>query len=85
MPEINRVGQKQIRSEVAMRPIVILTSNSEKNLPDAFLRRVVYYHIPFPDGPTLMRILGRKQLDLSETEIAILVQHFEAIRDKQTV
>jgi MoxR-like ATPase len=31
------------------RPIVIITSNSEKGLPDAFLRRCVYYHLPFPD------------------------------------
>ena len=30
------------------RPIVIITSNSEKSLPDAFLRRCVYYHLPFP-------------------------------------
>lgn len=29
-------------------PIVVITSNSEKDLPDAFLRRCVYYHIPFP-------------------------------------
>lgn len=30
------------------RPIVVITSNSEKGLPDAFLRRCVYYHLPFP-------------------------------------
>lgn len=30
------------------RPLVIITSNSEKALPDAFLRRCVYYHLPFP-------------------------------------
>jgi len=30
------------------RPIVIITSNSERGLPDAFLRRCVYYHLPFP-------------------------------------
>jgi MoxR-like ATPase len=32
-----------------MRPIVIITSNSERQLPDAFLRRCLYFHIPFPD------------------------------------
>jgi MoxR-like ATPase len=36
------------------RPIVIITSNSEKGLPDPFLRRCVYYDIPFP-GPEQMR------------------------------
>ena len=32
-----------------LRPLVVITSNSEKALPDAFLRRCVYYHLPFPD------------------------------------
>ncbi|PCJ11998.1 MAG: hypothetical protein COB04_18350 [Gammaproteobacteria bacterium] len=32
-----------------LRPLVVITSNSEKALPDAFLRRCVYYHVPFPD------------------------------------
>lgn len=36
---------------------VIMTSNSEKNLPDAFLRRCVYYHINLPDKTTLFEIL----------------------------
>jgi MoxR-like ATPase len=43
--------------------MVIMTSNSEKNLPDAFLRRCVFYHIPFPDQEQLGKIaksaLGR--------------------------
>ena len=30
--------------------VLVITSNSEKNLPAAFLRRCVYYHIPFPEG-----------------------------------
>jgi MoxR-like ATPase len=38
-------------------PIVVLKSNSEKNLPDAFLRRYVFYHIPFPDQQHLRRII----------------------------
>lgn len=38
-------------------PIVIITSNSEKDLPEAFLRRCVYYDIPFPDGKRLRQIL----------------------------
>jgi len=41
-------------------PIVVLTSNSEKNLPDAFLRRCVFYHIPFPDEQQLRRIIERR-------------------------
>src|SRR5262249_36197832 len=42
------------------RPILVLTSNSEKNLPDAFLRRCVFYHIPFPGRERLREIVGRR-------------------------
>lgn len=38
------------------RVVVIMTSNSEKNLPDAFLRRCVFYHIPFPEQDQLLAI-----------------------------
>jgi MoxR-like ATPase len=40
-----------------MRPIVIFTSNSERQLPDAFLRRCLYYHIEFPQS----RLLHERQ------------------------
>ena len=40
-------------ADMRLRPIIILTSNSEKNLPDAFLRRCVFYHIPFPNPDRL--------------------------------
>ncbi|HYD22168.1 MAG TPA: MoxR family ATPase [Flavipsychrobacter sp.] len=39
------------------RNLVILTSNSEKGLPDAFLRRCLFYHIPFPGESDLIRII----------------------------
>lgn len=41
----------------SLRPILVITSNSEKTLPDPFLRRCVYYDIPFPDGDRLREIL----------------------------
>ena len=40
--------------------VVILTSNSEKNLPDAFLRRCVFFHIEFPEAEQLKRIVTRQ-------------------------
>lgn len=40
-----------------LRPIVIITSNSERDLPDPFLRRCVYFHIEDPDEETLRKIL----------------------------
>ncbi len=39
------------------RPIVIITSNSEKELPDAFLRRCVFHFIDFPDTELMKRIV----------------------------
>jgi MoxR-like ATPase len=39
------------------RPIIIITSNSEKSLPDAFLRRCVFYHIEFPENDDLRKIV----------------------------
>jgi MoxR-like ATPase len=39
------------------RPIVIITSNSEKELPDAFLRRCIFYYIEFPDAEMMEKIV----------------------------
>lgn len=39
------------------RPIVIITSNNEKELPDAFLRRCFFHYIKFPDKPTMQKIV----------------------------
>ncbi|SDS52632.1 AAA family ATPase [Pseudomonas oryzae] len=41
----------------AQRPIIIITSNNEKELPDAFLRRCFFHYIAFPDRATLQRIV----------------------------
>jgi MoxR-like ATPase len=43
--------------KAAKRPIVIITSNNEKELPDAFLRRCFFHYIKFPDGETMERIV----------------------------
>jgi MoxR-like ATPase len=40
------------------RPIVVITSNSEKELPDAFLRRCVFHYIEFPDTELMKKIIG---------------------------
>jgi MoxR-like ATPase len=49
----------------SLRPIVILTSNSEKGLPDAFLRRCVYFDIPFPDAVHMANIVAARVGGLS--------------------
>ncbi len=67
------------------KPIIVMTSNSEKNLPDAFLRRVVYYHIPFPDAATLLRIVSSKVDGYDSASLEALIAHFEEIRSGKTV
>jgi MoxR-like ATPase len=49
-----------VQAPPGMRPVVVITSNSERDLPDAFLRRCVYYDIPFPERPALEEILVRR-------------------------
>ncbi|HEV2564316.1 MAG TPA: MoxR family ATPase [Microvirga sp.] len=43
--------------KAAQRPIVVITSNNEKELPDAFLRRCFFHYIKFPDAQTMARIV----------------------------
>ena len=51
---------RTVAADPAMRPILVITSNSEKALPDAFLRRCVYYHIPFPADDELREIVASR-------------------------
>jgi MoxR-like ATPase len=59
IPELGSAESGAVRIEATREselfPIVIITSNSEKDLPDAFLRRCVFYHIPFPSDPFRLR------------------------------
>lgn len=55
VPELEKtIGRSKDRKT---RILVILTSNSEKSLPDAFLRRCLFYHIPFPSDTDLTKII----------------------------
>lgn len=56
VPEV----QKTYETVQAARPILVLTSNSEKNMPDAFLRRCIYFHLPFPAPEELLAIISGK-------------------------
>lgn len=54
---IPELGYRLVEGSPERRPIVVLTSNSEKALPDTFLRRCLYYNLPLPEGERLRRIL----------------------------
>lgn len=51
------VYETQQTIKAAKRPIVIITSNNEKELPDAFLRRCFFHYITFPDADTMRKII----------------------------
>jgi MoxR-like ATPase len=52
--------EMQFNADSEYRPVVIITSNSERQLPYAFLRRCVYYHISFPDPERLKAIVSER-------------------------
>ncbi len=64
------------------RPIVVITSNSEKELPDAFLRRCLFHYIDFPD-PAMMEKIARVHFpNLRHNLLSQIVARFYFIRQK---
>jgi MoxR-like ATPase len=55
VPEIGPEAEIWMNSK--FKPIIVITSNAEKNLPDAFLRRCIFYHIPFPKSEEMAKII----------------------------
>jgi MoxR-like ATPase len=77
VPELSRRGSDRADPETPggipadKRPIVVVTSNEERQLPDAFLRRCVFHEIAFPDDTTLSKIVAsglRKRLPSKNPE-----------------
>jgi MoxR-like ATPase len=63
------------------RPIVIITSNNEKELPDAFLRRCFFHYIRFPDRDTMARIVDVHYPNLQKTLLRDALTVFYEVRD----
>ncbi|NRB50506.1 MAG: MoxR family ATPase [Saprospiraceae bacterium] len=81
---IKEQNNHRIDMDTNQQIAVIMTSNSEKNLPDAFLRRCVFYHIPFPSDDILLKIvksqLGEGTKYTDQTLEAIIAQ-FNEVRE----
>lgn len=58
----------RVKANPELRPVLILTSNSEQSLPDAFLRRCVYYHIPLPKRERLVNIVRSRLPEISSVQ-----------------
>ena len=63
------------------RPVVIITSNNEKELPDAFLRRCFFHYIRFPDPQTLAAIVRLHHPGIKEALLTTALTQFYEIRD----
>lgn len=82
IPEIG--CDQPVRANRNLAPFVLITSNSEKQLPDAFLRRCVYHHIEFPrDRGELTRILGGRlgSIALNGPVVDRLMDWFLGVRE----
>jgi MoxR-like ATPase len=65
------------------RPIVIITSNNEKELPDAFLRRCFFHYIRFPDMETMKQIVEVHFPGIKQQLLTTALTQFYEIRDQQ--
>ncbi len=67
------------------RPIVIITSNAEKELPDAFLRRCIFHYIQFPNKELMEQIIRVHFDHLEETLLQNVLETFYWIRDLSSI
>jgi len=63
------------------RPIVVITSNNEKELPDAFLRRCFFHYISFPDEDTMREIVQVHHPDVQKRLVSEAMNVFYGLRD----
>ena len=68
-----------------VRPIVIITSNAEKELPDAFLRRCIFHYIEFPDAEMMAEIIKVHFDDIDEYLLEKVLETFYLIRDVRDI
>jgi len=64
-----------------VRPLVIITSNNEKELPDAFLRRCFFHYINFPDRQTMQQIVESHYPDIRKELLSAAMEVFFDLRE----
>jgi MoxR-like ATPase len=67
--------------KAAQRPIVVITSNNEKELPDAFLRRCFFHYIRFPDHATMQRIIDVHYPNIKKRLVEAALSLFFELRE----
>ena len=63
------------------RPVIIITSNNEKELPDAFLRRCFFHYIRFPDKDTMQKIVDVHHPDIKKNLLKEAMEAFFGLRE----
>ena len=76
--DVYETGERVVAQQ---RPIVVITSNNEKDLPDAFLRRCFFHYIKFPDRATMERIVAVHFPDVQKELVREALTIFYDIRD----
>ncbi|MBV8970740.1 MAG: MoxR family ATPase [Sphingomonadaceae bacterium] len=76
--DVYETGERVVAKQ---RPIVVITSNNEKDLPDAFLRRCFFHYIKFPDRETMARIVAVHFPDIQKELVREALTVFYDIRD----
>ncbi|HUJ61394.1 MAG TPA: MoxR family ATPase [Kofleriaceae bacterium] len=74
---IDETGREVVAAE---RPVVVITSNNEKELPDAFLRRCVFHYIAFPDRELMAQIIRVHHPDVSDRVLDHALETFFGLR-----
>ena len=75
------VYETQTQIKARQRPIVVITSNNEKELPDAFLRRCFFHYIAFPDKETMAEIIEVHYPDIQKMLVREALKVFYEIRE----
>lgn len=75
------VYETQQTIKATQRPLVIITSNNEKELPDAFLRRCFFHYIRFPDKDTMKQIVDVHFPDIQQQLVQKALEVFYDLRD----
>lgn len=75
------VYETQQTIKASQRPLVIITSNNEKELPDAFLRRCFFHYIRFPDRDTMQQIVDVHFPDVQQELVKKALEVFYDLRD----
>jgi MoxR-like ATPase len=74
---VDETGQEIVAKE---RPVVVITSNNEKELPDAFLRRCVFHYIEFPDRELMKQIVRVHHPDIESKVLDHALEMFYGLR-----